>query len=310
MSPTTTSGGSTNAATRARDRRGRPPGRPPLRTLDPGVMNTRPFDVWEPSHGETPVVVEVPHAGLQMDPASMAFSRAPVQALARDADLFVDELAQDAPDEGASLIVSRMSRYEVDLNRDPDETDYLAVEGAAGESKPWGVLWRSTTGGDPALDGPVRTIELERRLALTYWPYHQALDAMVQRKLRRFGVVVLLSLHSMPSDPLQDVASRRRLPDVVIGTQRKTTASPGLVAEVERLARAQGWSVGHDDPYAGGATTRRHGQPEQGRHAIQLELARRLYMNERTCVQKAHEFAAIRALCRRLVARLGAIALR
>jgi len=268
------------------------------------------FHVLEPPHGETPVVVEVPHAGLHMDAASMSFCRAPVQALARDADLYVDELVADALEEGATMIMSGMSRYVVDLNRDPDETDHLAVEGAPGESRPWGVLWRSTTGGDPALDGPVRTSELERRLTLLYWPYHRALKAIVHRKVRRFGRAVVLSMHSMPSDDQGGrQAKRKRVADVVIGTQGRSTAAGPLIAEVERVVRAGGWSVAHDDPYAGGATTRRYGRPEHGQHAIQIELARRLYMHERTCVKKVAEFEAVRGLCRGLVARLGTVAL-
>ncbi len=268
------------------------------------------FDVREPPHGETPVVVEVPHAGLYMDATSMSFCKAPVQSLARDADLFVDELVADAVDQGATLIVSGMSRYVVDLNRDPSETDHLAVEGAAGEGRPWGLLWRSTTGGDAALDGPVGASELERRLALVYWPYHRALEAIVHRKVRRFGLAVVLSMHSMPSDAQGDPSTRRkRVADVVIGTRSRSTAAPLLVQEAERLVRARGWSVAHDEPYAGGATTQRYGRPGQGQHAIQIELARRLYMNERTCTRKAGEFEAVRELCRGLVARLGTVAL-
>ncbi len=276
-------------------------------TLDQEAMLLPTFDVREPIHGETPVLVEVPHAGLQMDETSMACCRAPVQALVRDADLFVDLLVQDAPDEGATLVVSRMSRYVVDLNRAPDEVDHLAVEGAPGESRPWGVLWRLTTGGDAALDGPVESSELDRRLAFAYWPYHRALDAIVQRKLDRFGTVVVLSMHSMPSE--RQVSPGGRVADVVIGTRRRTTASSELIRGVERIARSQGWSVAHDDPYAGGATTQRYGHPQRGIHAIQVELARRLYMNERTCVLKAGEFEATRRLCRGLVARLGQLAL-
>jgi len=96
--------------------------------------------------------------------------------------------------------------------------------------------------------------------------------------------------------------------DVVTGTLRGTTAARGLVDLVEQEARCFGFRVAHDDPYAGGATTRRLGNPP-GTHAIQIELARHLYMEEETLRRRAEGFALVRSFCRRLVAKVGAAAL-
>lgn len=266
-----------------------------------GGVDAGPFELTEPITGETPVVVEVPHASVRLDPASMALCLAPVREVAVDADLYVDELMADAPLEGASLIVSRWSRYVVDLNRDEDDVDERAVQGGASKIRPWGLLWCETTSGVEALRGPVSRDELTRRLDWLYRPYHAALDALVKRKRQRFGRVVVLSAHSMPS---LGVAA-----DVVMGTLRGTTAASGLVDLVEQEARSFGWRVAHDDPYAGGATTRRHGNPQAATHAIQIELSRRLYMEEGTLGKRTDGFSLARAFCRRLVAKVGAAAL-
>ena len=269
------------------------------------------FSVREPTNGETPVVVEVPHAGLYLDAQTLATVTAPAYSIARDADLYVDDLYTDAPAEGATLLVSHVSRYVCDLNRGEHDFDGLAVEGgAASRVAPHGLIWRRTTDDRPALDGPLPRDELERRLDSVYRPYHRTLRELLQRKRERFGFAVLLCGHSMPSrgrsghaDPGRDRA------DVVPGSRGRTTAvaavidSPGLVAAELDL------SVRHDEPYRGGFSTHHYGRPKDGYHALQVELARRLYMHEQHLYKKTKEFEATRLFCRTLVARLGGLKL-
>lgn len=273
-------------------------------------MQTDPYDLVEPATGETPVIVEVPHAGLAMDAVTMALCVAPIEAVARDADLYVDELVNGAVEEGASVLLARMSRYVLDLNRAADDLDALAVEGGERKDRPCGLLWRTTADGRPALAAPVSRQELERRLELVYRPYHRALDAVVSRKLNRFSSVVVLSVHSMPTQTRRIDGRRVQVTaDVVAGTRGRTSAGSWLLEVVGAHVRAFGWSLAYDDPYQGGATTTRLGRPERGMHAIQIELARRLYMDEQTLVPKAEGLATVRGFCRGLVAKLAQSAL-
>src|SRR6185369_15711755 len=110
-----------------------------------------PFEVIEPTTGESPLVVEVPHAGLWIDPEALAFTVAPARSIARDADLHVDALFEDAPSEGATLLVAHTSRLVVDLNRGESDVDGEAVEGGGRTPWPRGLVWRLTTDGDPVL---------------------------------------------------------------------------------------------------------------------------------------------------------------
>lgn len=263
------------------------------------------FNVRAPVGALTPLVVEVPHAGLKVDAATLSTLVAPASALGRDADLFVDELFEDAPDDGAALIVAHMSRYVIDLNRTESDCDALAVEGGGARMSPHGLVWRSTTDGRSALAAPLTRGELERRLDSYYRPYHDALRALIDERLALFGHAVLLCAHSMPSrgrDGHQDPGRERA--DIVPGSRGRTSAAPAVIDVVEQTARDAGFSVAHDLPYRGGFSTGHYGQPDRGVHAVQVEINRRLYMNELTLERRARDFERMQRFCRELVRRL------
>lgn len=243
-----------------------------------------------------------------VDPLSAATLAAPVASLGRDADLYVDDLYMDATDLGATVLVSHTSRYVCDLNRAETDVDGVAVAGAHGTHMPHGLVWHQTTEAQPALTGPLTPHELERRLRVLYRPYHETLRSLLDEIHARFGYVILLAAHSMPSAGRSghvDPGSARA--DVVPGSRGFTTAATRVIRCPETLARQHGLTIHHDTPYRGGFTTGHYGQPNRGFHAVQVELNRRLYMDE-TSLTKSHPgFAETRRYCRELVAALGRI---
>lgn len=246
-----------------------------------------------------------------LEPLSAATLIAPVSALGRDADLYVDELYADATSLGASVLVSHVSRYVCDLNRAESDVDSLAVHGAPGVNFPHGLVWHQTTESQAALSAPLSKSEHERRLRLIYRPYHQALRHLLADALQRFGYVILLAAHSMPGagrSGHRDPGATRA--DVVPGSRGFTTASASVIRLPEHLALKRGWSVAHDTPYRGGFTTGNYGQPLHGIHAVQVELNRGLYMNEQSLERLPGSFEATRAYCAELVAELGKLTLR
>jgi N-formylglutamate amidohydrolase len=267
------------------------------------------FTVTEPTKGETPVIVEVPHAGLHVPPDCLASLVAPASAIARDADLYVDELYGDAPAEGATLVVSHVSRYFLDLNRAETDVDCESVEGGPSNARvSRGVVWRLTSDGAPVLAKPLSRAELEARLERLYRPYHRAVRAAIDRKRERFGYAILLAAHSMPSvGPAAHGDADGARADVVPGSRGRSSADGSIIDEVDAVARAEGWTVRHDDPYRGGFTTVHYGRPSGGQHAIQVELSRRLYMDETTLRPLSGRFERVRTWCRRLVGALGAL---
>ncbi len=259
---------------------------------------------------ESAVIVEVPHAGIYVDPTTSDLLIAPARAIVQDADLLVDELYQDAPGLGATLLCASYSRYVVDLNRAEGDVDGGSVRGVGGpQHAPRGVVWRLTGQGQPVLRAPLEPDELERRLALVYRPYHAALEGLIERKLERFGVAIVLAAHSMPSFGVSRGGVRTARADVVPGTRGRTSAGALYIDAVDGRARAGGYSVAHDDPYRGGFTTTYYGRPRARVHVVQIELARRLYLDEAT-LERTAGFARTRQLCRELVADLVRVASR
>jgi N-formylglutamate amidohydrolase len=270
-------------------------------------MSAAGFHVTPPTAPETPLVVEIPHAGLFVDGPTLASLAAPARSIGRDADMYVDDLYADAPARGATLLTARVSRYVVDLNRSEQDVDPDTVEGApAGSRATRGIVWRLTSDGGRVLERPLSRAELDRRLDTYYRPYHRALAAAIEHKRATFGFAIVLAAHSMPSvgraghgDPQATRA------DVVPGTRGRTSAAAPFIEAVDAHARAAKLSVSHDDPYQGGFTTQFYGKPDRGVHVVQLELARRLYMEEQT-LSKASGFDRMRAWCAELVQVLGA----
>lgn len=238
-----------------------------------------------PPENETPVLVEIPHAGVAVDAMAMAFIIGPVRSIGRDADLYVDELYEAAPKHGAHLIVARTSRLCIDLNRAPDDFDGLTALGAPkpNEDIPRGLLWRVTTDGDPILARKLPPSETSRRIARFYEPYHARVAQILEAKRKRFGFAILLSAHSMPSTGRRghvDVGHGRA--DVVPGSRGRTTTDVRVLDVIDAAGARASLTVRHDEPYRGGYTTAKWGRPTEGIHAVQIELARRVYMDEDT----------------------------
>jgi N-formylglutamate amidohydrolase len=267
-----------------------------------------PFVVERPEAGrEAPVVVEVPHAGLEIDGPSAAFMLAPVRSMGRDADLYVDDIFSTAPSRGATLVRACVSRFVVDLNRAGDDVDAQSAEGGTMVNRPRGLIWRTTTDGDPILTGRLPASELARRRSLFYEPYHRELTRLLEDLRARFGFAVLLCAHSMPSTGRRghvDVGVGRA--DIVPGSRGRSTAAPAVIDAVEEVALAHGYSVRHDDPYQGGFSTGFYGRPAEAWHAVQVEIARRVYMDEDSLAVEPAGLARARGFAEVLVRKLGA----
>ncbi|MDX2055878.1 MAG: N-formylglutamate amidohydrolase [Polyangiaceae bacterium] len=264
------------------------------------------FDVLEPLGAPTPLVVEIPHSSVRVGPRALATLNAPARSIGVDADLYVDQLYRQAPAFGASVLIARVSRYVCDLNRSEQDVDGSTVEGAPARLFPHGLIWRETTESQPVLTRRLSRGEFERRLETIYRPYHQALQGLLKQKYEQFGYAVLLAAHSMPSfgrSGHADPGAARA--DVVPGTQGRSTAARSVIAAVEEEAKRAGLSLTHDDPYRGGFTTVHYGKPALGFHAIQVELARRLYMDESTLTKLPGSFEKTANFCDRLVQALG-----
>jgi N-formylglutamate deformylase len=270
------------------------------------------FELSLPESGARPVLVEVPHAGLLLPESVRAELLAPEDAVLRDADIYVDKLYQNAPKLGSALLTAKISRYVVDLNRAEDDVDAATVSDhpTPAGAQPRGVVWRTTTDGRPILARALTYQALLARLSRYYVPYHAALRQTLTDLRARFGYAILVAGHSMPSlgrSMHADPGSRRA--DVVPGTCGRTSADARVIDLVDAHFRAAGLSVRHDDPYRGGFSTGHYGRPRERWHAIQIELNRALYVDERSCVIKQSEFEQLQRVLDELITKLCALEL-
>jgi len=265
-------------------------------------------ELTHPRTTPSPVLVEVPHSGLRVPPEVESEIDATPSAMLRDSDIYVDQLYQRAPENGATLLVSRVSRYVVDLNRGPDDVDSAAVprHPKARHIPARGVIWRARTDGTPLLRTPLTVEQFARRIELFYEPYHRTLRDVAAQIRERYGQVVIVAAHSMPSTGRRTVGGGEvRRADIVPGTRGRSTADGRIIDLIDSHFREAGLSVKHDEPYRGGWTTLTYGAPKRGQHAVQIELNRALYVDEQTSEIKKNDFAQLQTVLDQLVGKLG-----
>lgn len=259
-----------------------------------------------------PIVLSSPHSGRFCPPEVASLLRVgPAELRALD-DGPLDRLAAAGAGAGAVALCARYARAFVDLNRDPGELDpeilagrpaSLALVASVRARAGLGVI-PSRLGASPIWRRPLRAEEVEARLGSGWWPYHRRLRELLAERRARQGTVLLLDLHSMPTEVT--LCRGRRALDVVIGDCHGRACAPELVREVEALLAAAGLAVVRNTPYAGGYITETYGRPGDGVHALQIELRRSLFMDEATGAPTAG-LAALEALVEGLVGRLAAI---
>ena len=247
-----------------------------------------PIEVLEPETGLAPLVISSPHSGDIYPPSLLRAARLDRSQLRCLEDGWVDRLFACAPEIGAPLLRARFARAYIDPNREAFELDTELFDGplpghvnaASAKARAGLGTIPSRIAGKPIYRCRLDFSEAERRLQLAYWPYHQALQRLLRRVQAAFGVVLLLDCHSMPG--FAATGSSETAVDVALGDRFGRSCAPAIVERVEALLRRRGFQVGRNRPYAGGHITTRYGQPEIGVHALQIELRRGLFMEERT----------------------------
>jgi len=224
--------------------------------------------------GHLPLLVSMPHVGTDI-PDDVAATLMPCAAARADTDWHLAELYGFAQEMGASVLSARWSRYLIDLNRPPENTNLYPGQDTTGlcpvDTFGRERLYREGMEPDDA--------EVQRRLALYWRPYHQQLRAELDRLLALHGKVVLWDAHSIASQVPRFFDGR--LPDLNFGTADGKSCSRQLEGVVIKLAEAQDrYSFVFNGRFKGGHITRHYGNPAANVHAIQLEMAQCLYMNE------------------------------
>jgi N-formylglutamate deformylase len=229
------------------------------------------LDVWVA--GDTPLLIDVPHAGTYIPPALRA-GMTPLAQNVPDADWHVHLLYGFAVEQGASLMAATHARYVVDLNRDPQGA---ALYPGADNSELVPLL---SFDREPLYAAAVPDADEVARRTAQYWaPYHAHLQQRLEATRARHGHAILLDAHSIRSQLPRFFDGR--LPDLNLGTAAGQSCVPDLAdAAFATLKNAPGFSAVRDGRFKGGYITRHYGRPQDGVHALQLEIAQASYMDE------------------------------
>lgn len=246
-----------------------------------------------------PVVFDSPHSGYAY-PADFDHA-VPRDLLRRAEDAFVDDLYEGAPERGAGFLKALFPRAYIDPNRHEDEID------AAMLAEPWprplrasekaemglGLVRRLIKGRVEIYDRPLRVSEIMARIESYHRPYFAELEAMLDARVATFGAVWHVNCHSMRTTGRHQGKSIPR-DDFVLGDREGASCDPAFTDFVAERLRAMGYSVKLNHPFKGAELVERFGRPWQGRHSLQIEVNRGLYMDEDR-IEKHDGFSALKA---------------
>ncbi len=262
--------------------------------------------------GTTPLVLDSPHSGTAY-PEDFGFA-CELATLRRAEDTHVEKLYDFAPALGVAWIEAHFPRSYLDANRNTTEIDITLLD------EPWpdpvatdpqvlskvrlgkGLIWRLTDEGVPIYDRALTVAEVRGRIVRCWQPYHAAVAQAIEAAHGRHGYSIHLNCHSMPAVASSHATEFPGLvhADFVIGNRDESTSSGRLALQICEHLKGLGYSVAYNHPYKGVELVRRYGHPAQQRHSIQLEINRKLYMNEQT-LELTAGFAPLKQSLRSLV---------
>src|SRR5262249_22266192 len=264
--------------------------------MELGASADPPLELAAPARQQVALVCASPHSGSDYPAEFLAASRLDPLTLRRSEDSFVDEIFGGAVELGAPLLKARFPRAYLDPNREAFELDPTMfadpLPAYVNSRSPrvqvgLGTIARVVATGEEIYAQKLRFSDAVSRVDRPYRPYHQAWRRLLAATTETFAGFLLIDCHSMPSTagPGEREFKRSGV-DIVLGDCHGTSCHPAIMETAQRILMAKGYRVVRNAPYAGGFTTSQYGAPQAGRHAIQVEISRSLYMDERSIERK------------------------
>ena len=248
----------------------------------------RPFICHSPKNAGSPIIFNNPHSGRIYNGSFLRQAVLNFKQIRISEDFYVDQLLESVTKSGSFLLEACFPRSFVDVNRSPHDLDEKLIANlnsadinprtAAG----LGVIPRIVGDGIELYDTKLNLDEVNFRLDTCFFPYHKKLKELIGRAVRRFGGAILFDVHSMPHSCLESSTDRRcSIPQVVLGDCFGSSCGSKLSQKVFDIFVSQGFNVKRNSPFSGGFITKNYGLPNQNVQAIQIEIDRSLYMDEK-----------------------------
>lgn len=261
-------------------------------------MHVAAYSLFLPERCTTSVVFASPHSGRAYPAAFRSASVLDERTIRTSEDAYVDELLAGVTSLGAPLLCATAPRAYVDLNRGADELDPAVVEGVRTfahnprVASGLGVIPRVVSGGRAIYRGKIPMSEARERIRDVWHPYHDRLQGLLDAARGAFGQAILVDVHSMPHEAMEAIAARPGYrPEIVIGDRYGASASHEVVEAIEAAFRRRGFRVARNAPFAGAYIAQAYGRPGINQHAVQIELDRALYMDEKS-ITRSSDFEA------------------
>lgn len=240
------------------------------------------------------VVFASPHSGNDYPDWFLQRSILNSRSIRSSEDAFVDRLFDAAPSFGAPFLKAGAPRAFIDYNRGADELDPALIAGIRWSgnnprvASGLGVIPRVVSNARPIYRGKLSVAEAKSRLHSYWHPYHSALQSLLDDSRALFGRAILVDCHSMPHEALEHVRTKSgKRPDIVLGDRFGASADGDIVDMIEAAFVSAGFVVSRNAPFAGAFVTQHYGRPSRRQHAIQVEIDRALYMDERRIAPNA-----------------------
>ena len=276
-------------------------------------MSKPPFTLVSPVQRTTSVVFASPHSGRDYPTEFLQSAILDALEIRSSEDAFVDQLFDAGPSHGAPLLLANAPRAFVDLNRAPEELDPALIEGIRRPShnpriaSGLGVIPRVVSNGRAIRNGKMSLGEAHLRVTQFWRPYHDQLQTLLDQAQNTFGEAILIDCHSMPHESIESVsANGGPRPDIVLGDRFGAAAAGSVMERIEAAFASAGFNVARNMPFAGAYIAQHYGRPSRHQHAVQVEIDRALYMDERTVRPNAN-FETFKAALDGVVAELAAI---
>jgi len=252
------------------------------------------FQLHQPADQRVPFIFNSPHSGRQYPASLLAASGLSPHDLRRSEDVLVDQLFGGVVALGAPLLAAEFPRAWLDVNREPYELDpKLFNESLPAHANSRSMRVAGGLGTIPRLVAENLQIYKQRptlaeamwRIENVYRPYHETLRGLMAKSSVMFGYAILVDCHSMPSSGARTEGQSR--PDIIVGDRYGTSCDGDISRAIMRQFADRGYSVTRNKPYAGGFITEHYGRPLKGLHAVQIEINRGLYVDEKTLEPRA-----------------------